>query len=369
MTDDPGWDEGERLLAEVHRMLLRLAGRVPDEVLTTLRELLGHGDLRYLPDTVSVATVQHAVPITPADKELLARILIVLDVPGGEPQLYDEVPVAAQPPPAGPFRFLPVPPAVAAQAAERISGRLDLTGGSDPFDLTELPADLAHLADLAPELTDQADDRAVDNLSLAEGVRGIWRTWRLGASGSDPARRVYLVELGPGVPAWDVTQEAQDALTMKGEQAPQVEAFWAGEPLTAYHRAALAGAALLWAPNADRVRVALREEQLADLVRSGSPRLPVGERGTLAERLAAGAAVPGRAERLPDLVEPGRGVVVPGGYRTDGRWVWPEALGYYLTEYGVAPPGELTEAPPAGGPPTPAGQVAVFRAGLALSGR
>ncbi|MEU6203275.1 hypothetical protein ABZ814_06770 [Micromonospora musae] len=367
MADGPGWGEGERLLAEVHRMLLRLAGRVPDEVLPALRELLGNGDLRYLPDAVSVATVQYAVPITPADKELLARILIVLDTPGGEPQLYDEVPVAAQPPPARPFRFLPVPPAVAVRAADRISSRLDLTGGGDPFDLTDLPADLAPLADLASELTDQLDDRALDNLSLADGVRGIWRSWRLGAS--DTARRVYLVELGSGVPAWEVTQEAQDALSMKGEQAPQVEAFWTGEPLTDYHRAALAGAALLWTPEAGRVRVALGAEQLTDLIRSGAPRVPVPERRMLAERLAAGAAVPGRAERLPDLIEPGRGEVVPGGYRTDGRWVWPEALGYYLTEYGVAPPRELTEALAAGGAPTPASQVAVFRAGLALSGR
>ena len=87
----------------------------------------------------------------------------------------------------------------------------------------------------------------------------------------------------------------------------------------------------------------------------------------LADRLSAGIPVPDSRHRLPDLVEPGRGESVPGGYRTDGRWMWPEALGYYLAEYGLALPREVTEAlltPPG---PAPVGQVALFRAGLALA--
>jgi len=38
-----------------------------------------------------------------------------------------------------------------------------------------------------------------------------------------------------------------------------------------------------------------------------------------------------------DPRDPGRGPVVPLGYRTDGEWVWQEASGYYLLTYGVAP--------------------------------
>ncbi|MFJ6198353.1 hypothetical protein [Micromonospora sp. NPDC092111] len=247
MPDEPVWNEADDLFAAVHRMLLRLAGRLPDDVLAGLRELLGNGDLRHLPDAVSVATVQYAVPVPAADRELLARVLLALDVPGGEPQLYGEVPVSDEPPPVGAFRFVPAPPAVVDRAGHRIPSPLDLTGG-DPEDLTDLPAALAQLADLAPELTDGIDDRLVDNLSRHPGVRRIWRAWRLAAGGQPPPRRICLAELTPGVRAWDLTLDAQRALARKGEQAPQVETFWTGEPLPPYHRAALAGAALLWTP-------------------------------------------------------------------------------------------------------------------------
>ncbi|MEV4843017.1 hypothetical protein AB0K20_07335 [Micromonospora matsumotoense] len=250
MSEDPVWDEADDLFAAVHRMLLRLAGRLPDEVVAQLREFLGNGDLRHLPDAVSVATVQYAVAVPAADKELLARILLALGVPGGEPERYDEIPVADEVPPLGAFRFLPVPAAVAERAGDRLPVPLDLTGGGDPEDLTVLPARLGPLADLAYELTDRIDDRWMDNVSRHPGVRRIWRAWRLDA-GSPPAqRRVCLAELSPGVRAWDITHDAQRALADKGEQAPQVETFWAGEPLPPYHRAALAGAALLWTPPA-----------------------------------------------------------------------------------------------------------------------
>lgn len=367
MSDTFGWDAGEQLLAEAHRMLLRLAGRLPDEMLPALRALLGTGDLRYLPDAVSVATVQYDVPVTPADKELLDRILVMLDVPGDEPQLFDRVPVAEQPPTPGPFRFLPVPPALAARAADRIPERLDLTNGEAELPLTDLPADLAHLEDLARELTDPVDVRAVDRLSIEDGVRGVWRTWRLPADGTGPGRRVYLVELDPGVPAWEVTYEVQREATTEAEPAPQVESFWTGEPLGGYHRAALAGAALLLAADNGRVRLALTGEELADLVRAEAPRVPVAERATLADRLAAGVPVPGRFDPLPDPVDPGRGAAVPGGHRTDGRWVWPEALGYFLTGYGVAPPRDLLDELAGREGAVAVDEVALFRAGLTLT--
>jgi hypothetical protein len=367
MTDERGWNEADQLFADVHRMLLRLAGRLPDEALTRLRELLGNGDLRYLPDTVSVATVEFGIPVTPADKELLARVLTALDVPGGEPQLFAEVPVSAEPPPAGPFRFAPAPPPVLAEAGERIPPRLDLTGG-DPEDLTDLPRELAHLADLAGRLTDPSDEGVVVTLMAEEGIVGVWRTWRSGPDPASAARPVYLAEVAPGAAAWDLAYEAQRSLADDGDPAPQVEVYWTGDPLPSYHRAALTGAALLWAPDAGRVRVAVAEDELAALLRPGAPRVPPGDRRALLERLAAGAPLPGPGGYLPDLVEPGRGAVVPAGHRTDGRWVWPEALRYYLTEYGVAPPRELVDHLASGGAPATVDGVALFRAGLSLSG-
>jgi hypothetical protein len=42
-------------------------------------------------------------------------------------------------------------------------------------------------------------------------------------------------------------------------------------------------------------------------------------------------------DRAPDPLAGDRRPVVPLGYRTDGVWVWPEALGYYLRTRGIAP--------------------------------
>jgi hypothetical protein len=117
------------------------------------------------------------------------------------------------------------------------------------------------------------------------------------------------------------------------------------------------------------VRVALTVDDLAGYVRVDTPRVPVEERRTFSARLAVGAPVRGRVDRLADLIEPGRGAAVPGWYRTDGRWVWPEALAYYLVEYGVAPPRALTDHLLTHPEVTPVGEVGLFRAGLALSGR
>ncbi|MFB7718467.1 hypothetical protein [Nocardia sp. NPDC056100] len=36
-----------------------------------------------------------------------------------------------------------------------------------------------------------------------------------------------------------------------------------------------------------------------------------------------------------DLMDPNRGRAVPMHFRTDGTWMWPQAIGYYLLEYGV----------------------------------
>lgn len=42
-----------------------------------------------------------------------------------------------------------------------------------------------------------------------------------------------------------------------------------------------------------------------------------------------------------DAVEPGRGHVVPGSFRTDGEWIWSDAHAYYLVQHGIALPDEF----------------------------
>lgn len=67
------------------------------------------------------------------------------------------------------------------------------------------------------------------------------------------------------------------------------------------------------------------------------PRLTPAERAEPLAYLAAGTALLMTTASEPDFVEPSRGEVVPMNFRTDGTWVWNDALAYYLAEYGLAP--------------------------------
>ncbi|MBB5874167.1 hypothetical protein F4553_007601 [Allocatelliglobosispora scoriae] len=67
-----------------------------------------------------------------------------------------------------------------------------------------------------------------------------------------------------------------------------------------------------------------------------------------AERLSAylrsGVLVLGSAATLDDVVDPARGAVVPMSFRTDGDWVWCEAVAYYVEEHGLLPEAEFVAA-------------------------
>jgi hypothetical protein len=81
--------------------------------------------------------------------------------------------------------------------------------------------------------------------------------------------------------------------------------------------------------------------------RTGDPSLPFdprrtqvadpGEVARLRGFLDAGAVILSSAAREADRLDPGRGDVVPIGFRTDGEWVWSDAIAYYLSAHGVAP--------------------------------
>ncbi|MGI5285174.1 hypothetical protein ACQEVF_17820 [Nonomuraea polychroma] len=213
--DERAW----QLYAGVHRLLLRLAGQVSDEVLTGARTMLAQGDLAYLPDTVTMAAAEHGVPLAAREVGVLRELLAAIG-PGGEPAAVDQVTISdADPVPV--HRFFP-------DSADpvRVPAGADLSAGD---------AD-----DAVFDLTDQL---VTDALSEHQGVVTVLRAWR---SGPLRRRRVYLAEVEPGVPAWEVALEAQTELAAMGERDPQVEVYWRGEEPPPYQRAARDAAVVLW---------------------------------------------------------------------------------------------------------------------------
>ena len=45
----------------------------------------------------------------------------------------------------------------------------------------------------------------------------------------------------------------------------------------------------------------------------------------------------------PDALDPARGKAVGASYRTDGTWVWSDALTYYVRVHGLAPEEDFRE--------------------------
>ncbi|GAA1646753.1 hypothetical protein GCM10009733_049800 [Nonomuraea maheshkhaliensis] len=75
-------------------------------------------------------------------------------------------------------------------------------------------------------LTDQL---VVDALSERPGVVAVRRAWR---DDSPEPRRVFLVEVDPGGPAWEAALEGRTEAEQLGESDPRVEVYWTGDDLT-----------------------------------------------------------------------------------------------------------------------------------------
>jgi hypothetical protein len=324
--------------AERHGLLLRLAGHLPDELLCTARGWLAAGRTDELSRALAFAVLATRPPMTGPDVLTLAALLIE---EGGDPATLSAVPVS-EPDAVVPWAFT----------------------GPDP----------AADQDGVPPAADPVDAAAVDFAAGVEGVRGVWRAWRLPVLPTPwpPPRRVYVVETGPVADATSVGARLQVALAAAGEASPQVEVYGTGAALPVYQRLARAEGALVWAAEpAGPVRIA-RVFDAVDPERGPSfaAEHPVvtdeDEFRLLLERLDTGVPLLTTTALAEDVVEPARGPVVPLSFRTDGAWIWTEATTYYLQRYGLTPDPELHAhllATPAA--PEPDG-VALHRAAEAL---
>ena len=204
------------------------------------------------------------------------------------------------------------------------------------------------LADLTGReaLMDDNDRAAVAAVQQQPEAVALWRAWRIApewAASVIPPAPLYVLEANG--PQAATTAAVMRALSAAGVTAPLVEVYRSGDKLPAYSAAARDSGALLWA---DREAEPLRIARVFDEVDEAGgrfaadhERLPDVELARVAAYLDGGSAVLATTARVADVVEPERGPVVPMTYRTDGRWLWPESVAYYLRAYGLAPQAEL----------------------------
>ncbi|MEU5844921.1 hypothetical protein [Saccharopolyspora shandongensis] len=293
--------------SEVHRLLLHLAGRIPDDELAGLRTCLADDEL----DEIADVLVAGGFALTERERVLLAELAVEHGV---DPEPLARAPRAENP---TAWRF-------------------------------------AREATVDDPTGDAAVARAADGVG---GLRALWRATRLPAvPESDRAAGdvVYLGEAAPDADVVELTAEIQHRLAEAG-QPPRVEVFAEGTELAGYHEAALAVAELTWTgapPRAHLARVFDGTDPAGTpFFRPDHQRLEHAERNRLLAYLRAGPVVLATDGRMDDVLDPGRGDVVALNFRSDGTWIWNDAVCYYLDRHRLAPDPELAAHVAAAGPP------------------
>ncbi|MFC3499547.1 hypothetical protein ACFOOK_00840 [Micromonospora krabiensis] len=320
----------EQLTVAFHHLLLRLAGRVPDELVAESRRWLAAGQFVEIAQAVVFAALAGRVEVTPADAGLLADVLTAAGEDTDALGELERSEVESQPR----FGVAPVSPEVLAEAGDAVPYSLDLTV---PYD--------------GPGGLDVVDAAAVAAMpSLATAV-ALWRSWRFPAMGAQwpPPRRIYLVAGTDETRLPGLAAALQDTLEAVGETNPQVEVFVDPDGLPAYQRTMLGFSALLWAatPNAAPTLARVYDTVAPDGgpgFAPDRPRLADDEADQVARYLDDGVPLVITPELTPDVLDPAQEPVVPSAFRTDGRWIWSDAVGYYVRAYGLAPDAGLLDA-------------------------
>ncbi|MFY1632200.1 hypothetical protein ACN27F_02760 [Solwaraspora sp. WMMB335] len=219
----------------------------------------------------------------------------------------------------------------------------------------------------APELL----AAATSVVGWTPGLHGLWQTLR--TSRRATAEPVWLAEATVDADLVELTAEIQHRLAAAGEVPPRVEVFTPQTALTDYHRRALDRAGLVWlAPELPELQVA-RVYDGADP--DGSPYFTPHhphttgpERDRLLAYLEGATVVLADIADGADVLEPESGRAVPMAFRTDGTWVWTDAIAYYLRQHGLAPePGLAGHVLAATGRPSAASPLTVARALVAVA--
>ncbi|WP_426565466.1 hypothetical protein ACPPVT_03385 [Angustibacter sp. McL0619] len=299
-------------MATLHQLLLRLASSGQDELVRECRGLLAGGDTRELTEVLATGLLIAREQLT---LDELGVLRSTLDESDPAVALLDEVGVSDE---AGVL------------AASARTARL---WSFSPF----VDDDLGMPADLTGPAAGQLDavDRAVLDVAAADPASvAVWRAWRRPGSGAGwPAPcRIFLVSLAPTATA-SVAADLANRLA-RASDGPDgaccmVEVEAAATRPNPYAASARATSALLWA-RAELPVVRLAREPAEHRPAAASSSTPA-----LLTALRSAPLVVAATERVDDRVDHRRGAVVPTSLRSDGRWVWPESLAYYLEQHGV----------------------------------
>jgi hypothetical protein len=341
-----------------HTLLLRMAGVVPDDLVSRARGWIAAERWSDAARALAFVASVNQVPLTVAELDVVSRQLRAagLDLTGLANLENQEREQAFTR-----WAFTPV----------RIEAGDDLSQVPLVLDLSTGPQTLRGL--------DAIDHAAVVAVRSEPEFEALWRAWRKPLDGSSwpTPRRVFIATMADTAPynqAASLAARIQDALSAAGERSPQVEVCHENRPVPGYQRAARAQAALLWTRepvvtvqlatvfdlvdpqngpsfSPDRARIEDEDEMhgLLTYLDAGQPVLAttarmvdvVGSDVVEAAHPNAGRGTGGLADR--GLAHPARPSAVPLTFRTDGTWIWTDAVGYYLKQHSLAPQPALLE--------------------------
>ncbi|MEV7043757.1 hypothetical protein [Amycolatopsis sp. NPDC051061] len=310
--------------SELHEILLRVAGWLPDDALSRARSELADDRCADVAQLLAFAGRRSVLPLDEDDLDALAELL---DSEGRDPAVLD--------------------------AMELIPESSVLPWSFSPdWDTTD-DGEADEGADGAMLLSALAEQDLHAQVIDEPGVRGLWSAVRRPVDGAPyPAPRgVYVVEVDDdaedvGEPA-ELCARFQETLIAAGERDPQVEVVSVHGARSRYQRAAQLRGRLLWSPHDDaEVNVARVFDEVDP---DEGPRFAPdhekitdeAERARLVEYLETGTELLVTTGTMIDIVDPDQGSVVPMNFRTDGAWVWTDTVTYYLKTHHLAPDQEL----------------------------
>ena len=320
-TDEDTTDEDDEaeLTSDCHDMLLRLAGRLPDDLMTRCREQLAQGLFGDLARAVVFSVLSQGLSLANYDVAVLTALLAQT---GGDVSALDDIEIDDSDPMIWFFTDDP---------AEAVDGEAD-------------EGEIQGAATSSSEL-----DRAMtEGLAEEPDAVGCWRAWRLpdDDTSSVPAKPVFTVEVSAYADLPGITARAQRWLAAVGEPSPQVEVYTWDAELPVYQRLARGCGELIWAAAPDpgmQVAAIFDEVDPDDGPRFSQdhPRLDEDEAAKVAHYLREGEPVLITTALMDDVVDTTRQYCVPINFRTDGVWIWTEACAYYAQEHLLEPDSEL----------------------------